>query len=693
MLKKIVLFVVFIAGLFLFVKAEGDGFGANPGGAGGDTIVVETSNDLKSYAGSVKPYVIFVKGTIDVGSEVRVTSRKTLSGIDSTSTILGTVNISGGTNNVVVKNLNISNPGSDGITIRQAKYVYITNCTVYDCGDGLIDVTVESDFVTISHCRFYYEQVLVHKFPNLIGADDSNVTDLGKLHVTFHNNWWEKGGSSRMPLVRFGRVHIFNNYNSSAGNNYCNRARIGAEILSEYNYFEGVRDPLSTEQDGKAQSRGNEYVNTIGTIHPGTDEVFVPSYPYTTVSAAEAKERAMRLAGNRATGIEPASHKKETFITWSDQAQIIYGTPLSTVQLSSSAQGNTSAPIYNPPLGSILPEGYQTITVTYPEDENYKAATRTVNIQVVYEYFTLAVNTTNNADLNLIGIAPETPFANGKYTFPKGTVVTLTANSNMLYQFEKWSDGDTSSNKIVTITGHTEITAIYNRKSYIVGWDFNAQGNSNRQADFYSTPDNIGATLQLMHENGTNYSWILYSASSPNLWFGQYAAMIGRARTSAGSYYFQIGFNAKNFRNIRVEASMLGVMTHHMVQNVEYSTDGTNFVKIGQITLENDSAWYQGSFLLPDDANHQSSVSVRFKADKGSTLVSNGIIGTSISNIYVYGEPGTSAHTIMRKNIKEIVSREYYTSHGRKLAYPSIGLNIVVINYSDGSKDVGKVIF
>jgi pectate lyase len=87
----------------------------------------------------------------------------------------------------------------------------------------------------------------------------------------------EKGGSLHMPLVRLVRVYIYNNYNSSAGKKYCNKARIGAEILLGYNYFGKVRNPLSAEQDGKAQNRGNEYVNTIGTIHSGTDEEFVPS--------------------------------------------------------------------------------------------------------------------------------------------------------------------------------------------------------------------------------------------------------------------------------------------------------------------------------------------------------------------------------------------------------------------------------
>ena len=45
----------------------------------------------------------------------------------------------------------------------------------------------------------------------LIGHSDSASSDTGYLKTTIHNNWFD-GTRSRHPRVRFGEVHVFNNY-------------------------------------------------------------------------------------------------------------------------------------------------------------------------------------------------------------------------------------------------------------------------------------------------------------------------------------------------------------------------------------------------------------------------------------------------------------------------------------------------
>ncbi len=85
--------------------------------------------------------------------------------------------------------------------------------------DGNADVTLLGSKVTIS-----YNQFIRHDKTNLLGGSD--VAGLipghgpGKLDVTFHHNYYENT-VQRMPRVRFGRVHVFNNFynndrNSSA---------------------------------------------------------------------------------------------------------------------------------------------------------------------------------------------------------------------------------------------------------------------------------------------------------------------------------------------------------------------------------------------------------------------------------------------------------------------------------------------
>jgi len=70
----------------------------------------------------------------------------------------------------------------------------------------LLDITNASDLVTVSWNRFRN-----HDKTMLIGSSDSASADRGKLRVTFHHNSFESLGQ-RAPRVRFGQVHVFNNF-------------------------------------------------------------------------------------------------------------------------------------------------------------------------------------------------------------------------------------------------------------------------------------------------------------------------------------------------------------------------------------------------------------------------------------------------------------------------------------------------
>jgi pectate lyase len=322
--KLLFFYLVFACSIQTLVFAEGEGYGENNGGNSGDTVTVYNATDFIQYAQSGSPYVILVSGTIDLGDGTNVNSNKTISGINSQSSIIGELKLNG-VKNVIIKFLNITNPiDGDGISLRYSSNVFINHCSVYDCSDGLIDITRESDSVTVSYCKFYYKIITVHKFPNLIGASDDDLSDRGKLHVTFHHNWWAEGCVSRMPNVRFGRVHMYNNYFTCTGNNYCSRARIEAQILSEYNYYEKVRDPLIAEEGGLAKSFGNVYIKCTNTIHPGNDIVFTPNYAYSCSSPDSAREEIILLAGNTEpwnfkAGLTRVSHENQKLVFEKDQ--------------------------------------------------------------------------------------------------------------------------------------------------------------------------------------------------------------------------------------------------------------------------------------------------------------------------------------------------------------------------------------
>jgi pectate lyase len=75
----------------------------------------------------------------------------------------------------------------------------------------------------------------------LIGSSDSAAADRGKLRVTLHHNAVEKIGQ-RAPRVRFGQVHVYNNYYDVRGTpsySYSYSWGVGVEsaIYAEENLF------------------------------------------------------------------------------------------------------------------------------------------------------------------------------------------------------------------------------------------------------------------------------------------------------------------------------------------------------------------------------------------------------------------------------------------------------------------------
>jgi pectate lyase len=306
--------IVFVVPFFIANASFAiDGFAQGvKGGADGNTVTATTASDFKRYAESCAGCVIRLSGAIDlepVGGKIRIKPNKTITGSDPNTVITGNLAFDKDcpVSNVIIRNLNITNPGGfgggDGITINAVSKIFITNCTVYDCKDGCIDITGRADYITVSWCKFFYtDPTYSHRFVNLIGSGDRAVDDMDKLHVTFHHNWWSGLCNERMPSVRFGRVHVYNNYYNCPGNNYCIRARLYSQCLIENNYFDNVDDPyyvlVTSGEKGKIRASGNFFRNCTGRIDPSEDIVFKPPYPYTLDRASDVKRIIMRRAGN-----------------------------------------------------------------------------------------------------------------------------------------------------------------------------------------------------------------------------------------------------------------------------------------------------------------------------------------------------------------------------------------------------------
>ncbi|MGA3287300.1 MAG: T9SS type A sorting domain-containing protein [Bacteroidota bacterium] len=308
-----------------------DGFGRNAtGGAGGTAVTVTNASDLMMYAAASSPYIITVSGTITYPGYIPILSNKTIQGADSNATINADLRVSTGVRNVIIQDLNLTNPShvgdGDGITIFGSKNVYITHCTFTDCADGSCDITEQADSVTLSWCRFRYVHQTTHRLVNLIGSSDT-APDTGYLHVTIHHCWYDQLCNERMPSVRFGRVHIYNNYYSSDSALYCVRTRLYAECLVENNYFGHVKNPWEVALSiapgtitGKVHAANNNIsfmettngitwidgwykdASIISALTSGTDAVFTLPYSYTLDNAQDVKSIVMTNAGNKKSG-------------------------------------------------------------------------------------------------------------------------------------------------------------------------------------------------------------------------------------------------------------------------------------------------------------------------------------------------------------------------------------------------------
>lgn len=288
-----------------WAAVAGDGVETTIGGLGGDTVTATSADELKSYAASAEPLIIQIESALAVGT-LDVVSNKTLLGIGPAATILGGIRVrplksdDPIVSNVIIRHLRVDaasavpDDGGDGIHIERAHHVWIDHCEIWDSPDGNTDITHGSNWVTVSWTKYHYTSAAPnpdHRFSNLIGhSEDAADTDRDRLNVTYHHNWWADGIEQRMPRVRFGDVHVFNNYVAATGAVAAVAAGTEAKLVVENNHFEGVNDPhFFHEGSATAQivASGNAYVNVTGKQDVGQGPAFTPPYPYELEPASQ----------------------------------------------------------------------------------------------------------------------------------------------------------------------------------------------------------------------------------------------------------------------------------------------------------------------------------------------------------------------------------------------------------------------
>lgn len=287
------------------MSAKPSGFamvdGATTGGGDSPPTEVRTLAELKAAVSDPAPRVVVVFGTIKTtdgdGYPLQIESDKTIVGADRHATIYGGVAVRNA-NNVILRNLNIHGtwPDSgpdDTIAVRNSHHVWLDHLNVWNATDGLLDVTNESSYVTVSWCKFWYtDDAHDHRLCALIGSGGGDhPEDWERLQVTYHHNWFADLVDQRMPRLVYGRAHLFNNYYTATGNSYCIGVGSYGAALIENNYFQEVKNPHQFMYDVYCDitARGNVYENTTGKQDAGRGGVrSVAGQEFSVVSFDEA---------------------------------------------------------------------------------------------------------------------------------------------------------------------------------------------------------------------------------------------------------------------------------------------------------------------------------------------------------------------------------------------------------------------
>ncbi len=206
----------------------------------------------------------------------------------------GIFNISG-KSNIIIRNIHFVGPGSidvggyDLMSVRDgAHHIWIDHCRFTDGMDGNLDVTVKADFVTISWCVFdYTARSYDHKVSNLVGgSDDANKQGENNLNITYANNIWGNKCEGRMPMARFGTIHLLNNYYNCPGCGSSVNPRKNSEFLIEGNYFEKGVKKIFSQSGAKAYVFKNNHYTESFSQPANVGSVRIP-YSYTAYDVME----------------------------------------------------------------------------------------------------------------------------------------------------------------------------------------------------------------------------------------------------------------------------------------------------------------------------------------------------------------------------------------------------------------------
>lgn len=349
------------SGLVGFANYRDLGVKGTTGGGQGEVVRVQTREQLAEYAKGSTPYVIIIenditgKGNIGEGAAgvydyISVGSNKTIVGAGKGITISKVGFDLNGQQNVIFRNLKITDCNPDALAFRNTHHVWVDHCDLSSCADGLLDFTIGSSYLSVSWTKFSN-----HDKVSICNSGTNHFEDHGKERATYHHCWFDNT-TQRNPRFGYGLGHVFNNYYTN-NSSYCVGYHTRARVVVENSYFKNTHSPFNqmysndpvTANYADCLSRGNKYVNVTGNTKDTGKGFDIERY-YSYASYLDKADDMETLSSEMGTasGIEndiipfPGNGAIDVLNDYKLQCGSIYGATSYTYMLSEDGADNYS---------------------------------------------------------------------------------------------------------------------------------------------------------------------------------------------------------------------------------------------------------------------------------------------------------------------------------------------------------------